>query len=314
METVCNMNIGHSGRRRSARSVEHVDAVRESVLRSPRKSIRRLSAETSIPPSSVHLILRADLNLLPFKIQSQNKLTAHQKAKKLEFARWFSGRLETDDTFLRKLHMTDECRAHLSGKVNKQNFRYWGTENPSNEIVDESPKSVLKVTVWVAIELAGMVSLGPPFFENDDDRTVTVNQDNYRHMIQEFYLPELHRQIQRRDNEILMRTQWFQQDGAPPHTARATREFLRRQFPGRLISLCENVEWPPYSPDLTPPDFFIWGYLKDRIYANPKPSELKQLKANILRETQNTPRETFPSVMNNVAVRMQTVIGKEGLH
>ena len=27
-----------------------------------------------------------------------------------------------DDTPLRKLHMTDECHAHLSGKVNKQNF------------------------------------------------------------------------------------------------------------------------------------------------------------------------------------------------
>ena len=54
MGTVCNVNKGHSGRRRSARSVEHVDAVRESVLRSPRKSIRSLSAETSIPRSSVH--------------------------------------------------------------------------------------------------------------------------------------------------------------------------------------------------------------------------------------------------------------------
>ena len=52
MGTVCNVNKGHSGGRRSARSVEHVDAVREFVLRSPRKSIRRLSAETNIPCAS----------------------------------------------------------------------------------------------------------------------------------------------------------------------------------------------------------------------------------------------------------------------
>ena len=147
---MCNVNKGHSGRR-SAHSVEHVDAVRESVLWSPRKSTRRLSAETSIPRSSVHRIQIADLHLFPFKIQSQSKLTAHQQAKKLEFAQWFSGRLGTNDTFLRKHHMTDEYHAHLSGKVNKQNFRYWGTENPSNEIVDESPRSELKVIVWVAI-------------------------------------------------------------------------------------------------------------------------------------------------------------------
>ena len=115
MRTVCNVNKGHSGRRGSSRSVEHVDAIRESVLWSPRKSIRRLLQKTSIPRSSVHHILRADLHLFPFKID-------HQKTKILEIAQWFSGRLETDDTFLRKLHMTDECHVHLSGKVNKQNF------------------------------------------------------------------------------------------------------------------------------------------------------------------------------------------------
>ena len=75
--------------------------------------------------------------------------------------------------------------------VNKQNFRYWGTDNPNNEIVDESPRSELKVTVWVAVDWYGII--GPYFFENDDGRTVTMNQDNYRHMIQEFYLPEIRR-------------------------------------------------------------------------------------------------------------------------
>ena len=62
--------------------------------------------------------------------------------------------------------------------------------------------------------------------ENDDGRTITDNQDNYRRTNQEFYLPEFCRQARKWDNEIQMRIQWFQQDGALPHTARATREFL----------------------------------------------------------------------------------------
>jgi len=37
---------------------------------------------------------------------------------------------------------------------------------------------------------------------------------------------------------------------------------------------------------------------------------IKQLKANIKREMQNIPHETFPNVMNYVAVRMQAVIGQ----
>lgn len=308
--TVCNVNKGRSGRRRTARSEENVQAVREAVVRSPRKSIRRLSKESSMHRTSVHRILTTDLQLFPYKIQSQSQLTDEQREKRLQFARWFSEKLEADDHFLRKIHMTDECHAHLTGKINKHNFRYWGTENPGDELVDEIPRTVLKVTVWVAIGWYGII--GPYFFEDDDGRTTTVNQVNYRQMIQDFYLPELRQLSRRRGNDIKMRTQWFQQDGAPPHTARATRQFLRTQFPGRVISLYEDIEWPPYSPDLTPPDFFLWGYLKDRIYANPKPRDIEQLKANIRRVIQNIPHETFPNVMNNVAVRLQAVIGRKG--
>ena len=105
-------------------------------MQSPRKSIRHLSAETNIHRCSVQRILRADLHLFPYKIQSQSELTPQQKARRLEFARWFSEKLESDDSFLRKLHMSDECYAHLSGKVNTQNFRYWGTENPGDELTD----------------------------------------------------------------------------------------------------------------------------------------------------------------------------------
>jgi hypothetical protein len=34
-------------------------------------------------------------------------------------------------------------------------------------------------------------------------------------------------------------------------------------FPGRLIS---KRLWPPRSPDLSPPDLFLWGHLKDTVY------------------------------------------------
>ena len=80
-----------------------------------------------------------------------------------------------------------------------------------------------------------------------------------------------------------MKTQWLQQDGASPHAARETRLFLIRHFDGDFLSLYDIVEWPPYSPDLTTPDFFLRGYLKDRIYGNPnpKPRTLDQLQENV---------------------------------
>ena len=41
--------------------------------------------------------------------------------------------------------------------------------------------------------------------------------------------------------------------------------------------------WPPRSPDLNPCDFFLWGYLKSKVY-EPLPKTLDDLKANIERE------------------------------
>ena len=70
-----------------------------------------------------------------------------------------------------------------------------------------------------------------------------------------------------------MNTIVFQQDGAPPHCSNRTLEYLRQYFPGeKLISRRTDNPWPTYSPDLTPPDYFLWGYLKARVSQDNPPT------------------------------------------
>lgn len=52
--------------------------------------------------------------------------------------------------------------------------------------------------------------------------------------------------------------------GVTYHTATETMQLLQASFPERVISRPEEVIWPPKSYDLTPLDFFLWGFL----YAN----------------------------------------------
>ena len=60
---------------------------------------------------------------------------------------------------------------------------------------------------------------------------------------------------------------WFQQNGATAHTAEISMPVLRTVFPGRLISRFAHIMWPSaLSPDLAVPDYFLWGYVKSRIY------------------------------------------------
>ncbi|GFU70500.1 putative DD41D transposase [Trichonephila clavipes] len=78
-----------------------------------------------------------------------------------------------------------------------------------------------------------------------------VNDDRYRAMITNFFIPEL--------NNHDVKELWFQQDGATSHTTRATIDLLKDTFGDRLISRFGPVNWPPRSCDLTPLDYFLWG-------------------------------------------------------
>ena len=67
---------------------------------------------------------------------------------------------------------------------------------------------------------------------------------------------------------------------ASSHTAPIARHRLSELFPQRIVSLHHDVEWPPRSPDLMPLDFFLWGYIKSRVY-QPPPADLEGLRRRI---------------------------------
>lgn len=48
----------------------------------------------------------------------------------------------------------------------------------------------------------------------------------------------------------------------------AVRNYLHDNFPNRRIGRRRSTRWPPHSPDLTPQDYFFWGYLKSRVYVD----------------------------------------------
>ncbi|GFV03461.1 putative DD41D transposase [Trichonephila clavipes] len=98
--------------------------------------------------------------------------------------------------------------------------------------------------------------------------------DQYRAVINNFFIPEL--------NNHDVQKLWFQQDGATCHTARATIDLLKDTFGDRLISRFGPVNWPPRSCDLTPLDYFLWGYVKSLVYAD-NPQTLDHLEDNIRR-------------------------------
>jgi len=70
----------------------------------------------------------------------------------------------------------------------------------------------------------------------------------------------------------------FQQDGAPSHWGSDVRWFLDATFPNRWIGRDGPTPRPPRSLDITPHDFFLWRYAKDKVFLTPVP-DITNLKA-----------------------------------
>ena len=62
------------------------------------------------------------------------------------------------------------------------------------------------------------------------------------------------------DDQLLMELSdhYFQQDSAPCYTSLTSMDWLKSNFPERLISRKSDVPWPANYPDLNPLDYYLW--------------------------------------------------------
>jgi len=85
--------------------------------------------------------------------------------------------------------------------------------------------------------------------------------------------------------------------------------WLQQRFPDQLISCRCDPQWSPHSPDFNPSDFYLWGYLKDKVYGN-NPQTIPDLKAAI----RAIRREECGRVIEYFARRFQMCLQRRGAH
>ncbi|GFU84584.1 uncharacterized protein TNCV_1526361 [Trichonephila clavipes] len=195
------------------------------------------------------------------------------------FVEWAQNEIAVVPDFHKRILFSDEAHFWLNGYVNKQNCRIWSEANP--QVYVETPLHPEKLTVC------------PRVAEQCDVNIKSINQ------------PEL--------NKHDVQELWFQQDGATCHTARATIDLLKDTFGDRLISRFGPVNWPPRSCDLTPLDYFLWGYVKSLVYAD-KPQTLDHLEDNIRRVIADIRPQMLGKVIENWTSRLDYIRASRGSH
>ena len=104
---------------------------------------------------------------------------------------------------------------------------------------------------------------------------------------------------------------YFQQDGALPQYHRDVTSFLNERLPNKWIRRRDFIEYPPRSPALTPLDLFLWGCLKDKVYAL-KPTTIAELRATIESECMQITRELLHDVCYSIASRFRRCLDQNG--
>ena len=229
----------------------------------------------NLSKSSFNRITHKEIRWRPYRIQKRHALQRGDHQRRLNYCNWLVNR---HHRFTVDIIIGDEACFHMNGQVNIWNTRKYGQDrNAAHDFVHDISNDMRKVNVWVGLAGDNTI-LGPIFLDGN------ITGQVYLDMINQQVVPQLHQRYGRQRNGAIRR-KWRFQDGAPAHRIVIVRDRLQELFPNRVVGLGHQLEWPLRSPDLTPLDFFLWGYLKQKVYRT-DPANLADLQNRITREVQ----------------------------
>lgn len=272
-----------------------VEDILAQFVQDPHLSTRNAARRENMPSrSSIRRILK-EAKFHPYRLQLCHQLCASDHQRRLAHANAQLALMENDPSFLGRLMFSDEAHFHVHGLVNRQDFRYWSPTNPG--WYSERPLHSERVTVWAAIGRQGVI--GPFFFQGN------VTGVSYLALLQNQFLPAA-QQLPNFAETI------FMQDGAPPHWALTVRGWLTMTFPNRWMGRSSpNLPWPPNSPDLTPMDFFLWGWVKDRVYRS-QMTNCNELRIRIEEAFQELPMAMVDRSVGSYERRLRRCVERNG--
>lgn len=269
----------------------------EYFRNNPNASLRNASFDLDVPRETIRRCLKAN-GIKPFKPKFLHTLQEGDNQRRLEYCLWSQGEYLNNRHFLKNVLFTDEATFTTNGVVSSQNCRYWSAENPHWVINCKSQYSQ-KVNVWCGI--LNQRIIGPFFFEEN------MNAQNFLHFL-DTNLWDSIQELPLNDRLDL----FFQLDGCPVHYARIVREWLNDHFPNRWIGRGSPlIEWPPRSPDLTSLDFFLWGFLTQKVYKH-RPRNREELCARIRQACEEITPQQLRNVTENIRKRYDKCVQLNG--
>lgn len=305
-----NRNLDKHGALKAPRSIRKIRPVRDDEEKridvlmctqtSTRVGSRAIAEMTEISAFSVQKILKEE-GFKPYRPNLVQELRVGDDIRRLDFIAWLETALAANSNKLNEILWTDESNFSNNGVVNRHNAVEWADTNPKRKFV-RGHQTVISTNVWCGI--VGDQLVGPYFFQG------SLTGARYREFLKDI-LPQLLQNVPLNVRLVLV----LQQDGAPCHNARIATNHLNRKYNQRWIGTNGPIKWPPRSPDLTPLDFFLWGYLKNTVYdCHHPPRTLQELQARIVAACEGLDSETIRRAVGSIRTRAAMCLQENGGH
>lgn len=260
-------------------------------------SSREIEGEIGVPRRTALRILK-DNKYKPYKIRINHYLYPNDNQKRLQFCRWYLQKCEEVNSFRNNIIWTDEAKITSDGLFNRNNQHIWSDINPNaNTTRKRQGRYGFNVCCF-------MMQNKIYYFTYEDNLNANLYLELLENHLAEFLdsIP-----LQTRQNIF------FQLDGAPAHNAMVTRNFLNHTFPNNWIGTYGPVNWPPRSPDITPLDFFLWGFLKDQVYSKEN-NNMEELRRNTASAFEKIKPVHVINALRAIEKRCQLCIQNNGGH
>lgn len=284
------------GRPKTAVTEENVEKIKDLIESNPRISYDGIQQCLKIGRQAVNTILTEHLRVK--KVAAKfvpHLLTSNNKAARVEF-----------------------CNSMLSTFSNGQSPMVWDIITGDETWIRENdPRSINQRRVWCfeseepLPQVRGSAWVGKQMvatFFSKAGHLVTVPVEHHRTVTAQWYTDICLNAVfdawsQRRPNDQLRHVR-LHHDNAPAHTAIRTTDYLS-------LKGVRVLHHPPYSPDLAPADFFLFGFVKEKLRGREFPSAQAAVRA-YEDEVKNIPRNMWHSAFDNWFARMTACVNVHG--
>lgn len=283
------------GRPADSITSENVALLEKIVLSDRRLKVKELSAMSNLPETTVRRILHKHLKMKKICARWVPKLlSAVQRQQRVDCARSFLALCEANPKkVLESIVTGDETVVLYYDPLSKSESKEWRRPDegaPVKAKVAESKKKIMATVFW---DCKGILLL------NFMERNTTINATYYAGL-----LTTLRQKIREKRRGMLSKGVRLLHDNAPVHTAGVVQVAIKDLG-------FEQLDHPPYSPDMAPSDYYLFRDLKKALRGR-RFSTDDELKAAVMDYFDSKESDYYYKGIEMLIPRYNKCIEKEG--